>query len=277
MTFKDINNLVITSANPCLLIYMLDRSHSMNDPFGNSRISKAEALSNCINDTIYEAGLRCISGSSGEMKSKFEVALFSYGDGNISSGWEGNLNSDFVHPIVHIFENPLFTTSDDVPKWIKPYGNGGTPMMAAFENVKDLCEDWINWEDHSDVCHPPIIINITDGEATDDLYPSNVIRNIVNQIRSLSTAYGNSIIMNIHISGKNSDKITFPDKPPGDGKYENFLYDISSPLYESMIGLARNEGYNISDNARGYMFNADTTDLVKFIKIGSIMGSQIDR
>jgi hypothetical protein len=277
MTFKDINNLVVTSANPCLLIYMLDRSLSMNDPFGNARISKAQALCNAINDTVYEAGCRCISGASGEMKSKFEIALFSYGNGTISSGWEGSLASEFVHPIVNIFKYPLFTTSDDIPKWINPSGNGGTPMLAAFENVKDLCEDWINWGDHRDVCHPPIIINITDGEATDDRYPFNGIKNAVTQIRSLSTVYGYSIIMNIHVSGDNSDKVTFPDRAPNDGVYENFLYEISSPLYEGMITQARNEGYNIADNARGYMFNAAPADLVKFIKIGSIMGAQADR
>jgi len=39
-------------------------------------------------------------------------------------------------------------------------------MMRAFENAYRVCEAWINWGNHRD-CHPPIVINITDGEATD--------------------------------------------------------------------------------------------------------------
>lgn len=272
MSQKDINSLVVTAANPCLLIYMLDRSASMSDKFGNADTSRAETLSTAINKVIYDVCLRCVSGS-GELKSKFELALFAYGGNTVTSGWEGALAGEFVYPITRIFNNPLATDANEMPIWIRPHADGGTPMRAAFNNVKDLCEDWISWGNHYEICHPPIIINITDGEATDDDGSFSGIRNTVNQLRNMGTAYGSTIVMNIHISGRNYDRIIFPDRPLSNNKFESFLYDISSPLYPHMIETGRREGFNIPDNARGYIFNGDSSDLVRFINVGTNSGA----
>ena len=67
-------------------------------------------------------------------------------------------------------------------KWISPKAQGNTPMAKAFENAKRICSDWINWGNHFD-CHPPIILNITDGEATDGQYGNQNIWNEINQIK----------------------------------------------------------------------------------------------
>lgn len=276
MAKKDINSLVVTASNPCLLIYMLDRSASMSDKFGNADISRAQALSNAINEVIYEVGLRSV-GSLGELKNKFEIALFAYGENTVFKGWEGDLSSKFVHPIKKIFDTPLSTSDNGQPEWIKPYASGGTPMLAAFTNVKELCEDWIDWGNHREICHPPIIINITDGEATDDDTPFSKLRNTVREIQNLETDYGNTIVMNIHISGKNYDKVMFPNRPVSDNKYENMLYEISSQLYPRMIEQAKKVGYNIADDARGYIFNGDSSDLIKFINVGTSQSLPKDR
>ena len=66
----DIRNLTISSTNPCLLVYLIDQSGSMNDKFGNASHTKAVEVTNAINDIIYEVGLRCI-GSGGELKKSF--------------------------------------------------------------------------------------------------------------------------------------------------------------------------------------------------------------
>ena len=67
----DIRNLTISSTNPCLLVYLIDQSGSMDGKFGNANHAKAIEVANAINETIYEVGLRCIGGA-GEIKNRFE-------------------------------------------------------------------------------------------------------------------------------------------------------------------------------------------------------------
>jgi hypothetical protein len=124
----DIRNLTISSTNPCLLVYLIDQSGSMNDRFGNASHSKSVEVANAINDILYEVGLRCI-GSGGELKNRFEIAIIGYGKqgDNVQSGWEGQLSGKWVVSIKNIFEYPL-GQENDKPIWIKPYSVSSTPM-----------------------------------------------------------------------------------------------------------------------------------------------------
>lgn len=264
----DIRNLTISSTNPCLLVYLIDQSGSMNDKFGNASHTKAVEVTNAINDIIYEVGLRCI-GSGGDLKNRFEIGIIGYGKqvDAVQSGWEGQLSGKWVVSIKNIFEFPL-GQENEKPIWIKPYSVGNTPMTKAFENAKRLCSDWINWGNHRD-CHPPIIINITDGEATDAGSNFNALKNQVEQIKSLRTNYGPVNILNIHISTRAGDKLLFPNEVNTGDKFEKLLFEMSTPLDENMIRLARNRGYNILNGAKGYVYNGDSNDLLNFLDIGS--------
>lgn len=264
----DIRNLTISSTNPCLIVYLLDQSGSMGDQFGNGGHSKAEELANAINETMYELGLRCI-GSSGELKNRFEIAIIGYGDGKdtIKTAWQGQLAGKWVVSIKNVFEYPL-GQKGDLPVWIEPVANYNTPMTKAFQNAKLLCNDWINWGNHRD-CHPPIIINITDGEATDGGWGGSNLRNEVEQIKRLATNYGNVNIFNIHISGSAGDRELFPNFQPNKDKNAALLYDLSTPLNENMIRIAQQKGYNIEQGAKGYVFNGNANDLINFLNIGT--------
>lgn len=269
---KDINQLIITRANPLFIIFMLDTSGSMSEKFGNANMSKAEALSNSINKVLYEIGLK--SMKDGELISRFEIAIFSYGDNIVTSGWQGDLanrNGEpaFNHTIKNIFEHPLKIYDDERIEWITPCANGNTPMLAAFKNVYEIVDDWINWGNHKNVCHPPIIINITDGVATDDDVNFSGIKRIANNLKKLATEYGEAMIMNIHISGEKYDKILFPNKRIGDDQYQRLLFEISSPLYNRIINKAREVGYKLKDDAKGYIYNGDSSNLLDFLNIGT--------
>jgi len=264
----DIRNLTISSTNPCLLVYLIDQSGSMSYQFGNALHSQAVEVANAINDIIYEVGLRCI-GSGGELKNRFEIAIIGYGkeENAVQSGWEGQLSGKWVVSIKNIFEFPL-GQDNDKPIWVKPYANSNTPMTKAFENAKRLCKDWIEWGNHRD-CHPPIIINITDGEATDEGDSFYVLKNQIEQIKNIQTNYGNVSILNIHISTRAGDKILFPSEVTSGDKFGRLLFEMSSPLDDNMIRIAQQKGYNIQNNARGYVFNGNATDLINFLNIGT--------
>ena len=50
------------------------------------------------------------------------------------------------------------------PVWFDPVANGATPMCAALDRAQQILSGWIGQHAAS---YPPIVINITDGEATD--------------------------------------------------------------------------------------------------------------
>lgn len=265
----DLRSLTISSTNPCLIIYLIDQSGSMGEKFGNASHTKSVELSDAINDIIYEVGLRCI-GNAGELKNRFEIAIIGYGknESTVQSGWEGQLSGKWVVSIKNIFEYPL-SQENDKPIWVRPYSGSDTPMKKAFENAKRLCNDWINWGNHKD-CHPPIIINITDGEATDSGSNFNTLRNEIEQIKHLGTNYGGVNILNIHISARAGEKLLFPDDVSNSNdRFGKLLFEISTPLNDNMVRIAQQKGYNIQSNARGYVFNGNATDLINFLNIGT--------
>jgi len=264
----DVRDLVITSTNPCLIVYLLDQSGSMAEKFGNGAHSKADELAEAMNDIIYNIGLRCI-GSAGELKNRFEIAVIGYGkNANIAqSAWEGQLSGKWVVSIKNIFEYPL-GEKDDKPIWITPYAEMNTPMAKAFENARRLCQDWINWGNHRD-CHPPIIINITDGAATDAGWGNRTLLQEVQQLKNLSTNYGAAHILNIHISTSSSDKILYPSRVNQRDEFANLLFEMSTPLNPNMIRIAQQKGYNVDSGAKGYVFNGNATDLINFLNIGT--------
>src|SRR2546427_8925328 len=51
------------------------------------------------------------------------------------------------------------------PVWFDPYWKGGTPMCAALKEATEITQTWC--QEHPNG-FPPIVINITDGEATDE-------------------------------------------------------------------------------------------------------------
>jgi hypothetical protein len=264
----DIRNLTISSTNPCLLVYLIDQSGSMDGKFGNANHAKAIEVANAINETIYEVGLRCIGGS-GEVKNRFEIAVIGYGkdEDTVQSAWEGQLRDKWVVSIKNIFDYPL-SEMNGKPIWVRPYHVSNTPMTKAFYNARKLCDDWINWGNHRD-CHPPIVINITDGEATDGGHNFSDLLNEVNRLKSLRTNYGQVNVFNIHISDKGGDRITFPNAIYSNDSNQNLLFDLSSNLDENMVRLANQKNYNINMGAKGYVFNGNAADLINFLNIGT--------
>ncbi len=269
---QDISKVQINSANPCLIVFLLDQSGSMATGYGGSHaVTKEAHLANCINQTIYEIGLRSISGS-GEIKNRFEIAVIGYGkkDG-VYSAYEGNLAGRWVVSIKDLFDNPV-DYKDDIPVWITPNSFSSTPMVKAFKNAWNLTNDWISFTNqnvnHFD-CHPPIIINITDGHPTDCDDNFTQLFSVTDQIKELKTNYGSSLLFNCHISERSRDSLVFPDESPGFDSYSKAMFKLSSTLTPKMIDIAKAKGYNLNSNSKGFVYNAGTRELIDFLNIGS--------
>jgi hypothetical protein len=273
----------INRANPSCIVFVLDQSSSMADPIGSynnpeaSATEKQHAAADAINRSLTELSRACLREEPPRIYHYFDVAVVGYG-ASVGSAFGGSLQGQTLVPISTLGDEPLdveqrekktadgagglVTTQVPFPVWFKPTAQGGTPMCAALENVRSTLENWI--ASHPDA-FPPMVLNITDGEATDgDPMPA------AEAIRKLSTTDGNVLMFNLHMSETNASAIYFPDSEAGlPNDFARKLFSMSSTLPPSFREGAQKLGYPVSDGSRGFVFNADLVALVNFIEIGT--------
>ena len=133
-------------------------------------------------------------------------------------------------------------------------------MCAALKRAHEVLGDWVL---RHPISYPPIVINITDGEATD----GNPIEP-AHRLASLSTKDGNVLIFNCHISARNDKPILFPHDAKAVPAYGPRLFQMSSILPPKFREVAKKLGFDVVDDTRGFAFNAELTDLVKFLDLG---------
>jgi hypothetical protein len=116
--------------------------------------------------------------------------------------------------------------------------------------------------------YPPIVINISDGAAT-DTGPVPQAK----ALRNLATEDGEVLFFNCHITEKPALPVVFPasDTELTDD-FARTLFEVTSPLPENLAGQARAEGLSLLPDARGFAFNADLTELVRFLDLGTRSG-----
>ena len=166
----------------------------------------------------------------------------------------------------------LKSVTGEIPKkkWIKPSALGNTPMSLGFTKSLEIIQNWI--QSHND-SHPPILINITDGIYTDQ-DPSS----LVGEIRSQKTSNGSVLVFNIHIhENDHNGPIVFPDDsfiPPIDSdgnpiEVASKLFNMSSKLTHTMVVTGLSMKKNLTPDSRGFAYNANFTDLIDFLQIGT--------
>ena len=270
---NDLRNIKIASGRPCLIIFLLDQSGSMEEKWTAELGSKADCLANYINQIIREVGLKCVSNQ--EVKNRFEIGIIGYGkDDEVYSAFEGPLSYDrsqtWLFGIQDLFKNPYgYAPDSGKPIWITPNAYHKTPMAEAFNTAKAIITDWVEWGNHYE-SHPPILINITDGMPTDAGYGFETLIEAADDIKKINTVYGSTMIFNCHIDQGTSEPILFPNnlKDIFD-PYARVMFDISSGLMPKMLEEANRKGYNLTQDSRGFVYNAGPKDLIKFLQIGS--------
>ncbi len=135
-------------------------------------------------------------------------------------------------------------------------------MSRALTRAHSVIKTWL--DAHPD-CFPPIVINISDGEATDG-DPSN----LANNLKQLTSSDGNVLLFNVHLSSQKAAPIEFADHEEGlPDKHAKLLFKMSSPLPEYMRMVAQQEGHQVSENSRGFVFNAGIVSVIQFLDIGT--------
>lgn len=268
----------ISRENPSCIFFLIDQSQSMAGPFGGeSGGRKADRLAVAINGLLYELAIGCTKDQTEGVRDYYAVGVVGYG-ARIGPAFAGQLAERDLVPISEVANNPARVEErkrkevDDVghvieipvkfPVWFDPVTDNGTPMCQALQYTYSILESWVQAHSNS---FPPIVINITDGEATDGdpRQPAEALRN-------LATNDGNLLLFNLHVSSHSGTPISYPHTDSGlPDEYARQLFQMSSVLPPHTREAAVMEGYAIGPQPRGFVFNADMVEVITFLEIGT--------
>jgi hypothetical protein len=266
----------ISRANPTALVFLLDQSSSMLEPFGAQPDKrKADGVADALNRLLQNLVLKCAKADG--IRDFFHVGMIGYG-GRVVSAFGGALAGKGLVPISELANNPLRVEVrtrkvDDgagglleqpfkFPVWFEARPTGRTPMCEALRKAKENLADFLAAHPQ---CYPPIVINITDGQPSD-----GDPRDAAKELCALTSLDGNVLLFNAHLSDKQSRPIEFP----GDGadlpdEYARLLFRMSSELPPKLVEAANTGGFPVGPKARGFVFNADLVAVIRFLDIGT--------
>ncbi len=267
----------ISRTNPSCFLFLIDQSGSMSDPFGAGEVrkKKADGVSDAINRLLQNLVIKCAKAEG--VRDYYHVGVIGYGN-DVGPAFSGALSGKELVAISQVAETParieertkkvddgaggLIDQTVKFPVWFDSVAVGGTPMCRALSRAHGILKNWL--AEHPN-CFPPIVINITDGEATDGS-PSAP----ADQLKSLASSDGNILLFNLHLSSFNAMPVEFPDSEEAmPDQYAKLLFKMSSVLPEYMRNIAQQEGFRTTENTRGFAFNADIVAVIRFLDIGT--------
>ena len=281
------------SSRPGCLIFLLDQSGSMSDSFGAAQAGAgrrkcdmvATVLNGFLNELIVTNTVVQKDGSSA-VKPRAEVAVIGYEGNFVGSVLSGILSGrDFV-TLPELQMNPVDIERrvkkevDDIgdiieipvqfPVWVRPVAGAGTPMCAALEHAHNLVQQWTY--DHADH-YPPVVINITDGMATDG-DPTTIAQ----ELCQIGTNDGNILLFNVHITDLNSQPVYYPSSEselPND-RYAWSLFSMSSAIPETSRELLQQMlSRPVFPGTRGFIFNGDAASVRHMFVFATVPATKI--
>ncbi len=264
----------VSRSNPSAFLFLVDMSGSMTDPYANGK-RKADGVADAINKLLSNLSIKCTKSEG--VRDYFEVGVISYGK-KVEPALGGELAGHTLSPISAVANHPArieerTKMEDDgaggiaelkvkFPVWFDPKAAGATPMCKAFQMARETLEPWVAEHKYS---FPPVVINITDGESTDG-DPSAAAETV----RALETQDGKALLFNCHISGAKGESVLFADAEEGlPDQFAKLLFGMSSVLPDPIREGAQREGFQVSEGTRGFAFNADLVELIRFLDIGT--------
>jgi hypothetical protein len=237
--------------------------------------TKAQALADAINKLLQNLCIKCAKEEG--VRDYFHVGVIGYGT-QVGPAFAGNLSGRDLVPISEVGGSParIETRTKKVPDgagglveqevkfpiWFDAVANGGTPMCAALQEAHRIVQSWLNAHPN---CFPPVVINISDGESTDG-DPSSA----GGTLRGLASSDGSVLLFNLHLSAQKTRAIEFPNSDSClPDQYAKTLFEMSSPLTSFMITVAKQQGFNATEGARGFVFNAKLEVAIQFLDIGT--------
>lgn len=273
----------ITRLHRAAIVIAIDQSCSMAGrmELNNWDLSKAEVVSMVAGRLIDELIMR--SHRDNGYRHYYDIALIGYSGDRVYSLLGEKIE---FYPITALAGRTVrrvpyalsYNTMrggranflESVSMWVEPKAQGDTPMYKMLESVISLVEDWCSREENRD-SFPPLVFNITDGEASDMDY--EMLRRASRRLQQTATNDGNTLFFNVHISTHtHRAPLLFPTphEVPISERYAHLLMDMSSLMPEQFhryICECRSSFSQPPYIAMSY--NASMSELVAMLNIGS--------
>jgi hypothetical protein len=266
----------ISRTNPACILLLIDQSKSMSESFvGLADQTKSGVVADAVNRLLQNIILR--SAKADGVRDYFHVGVIGYGK-TVKAGLGGQLPHDILIPISKLGDHPLrietrkkhvpdgaggtIEQTVKFPVWFDAEASGPTPMCEAFAAAGLAINGFIARYPNA---YPPILLNLTDGKPSDGNPQANA-----RAIRNLSTTDGNCLVFNLLLSEKPGLAVYFlATEVALEDDYSKLLFRMSSELPPRMWDAAKAEGFAIAPKARGVVYNADPTAVVRFLDIGT--------
>jgi hypothetical protein len=246
---------------------LIDQSGSMDDPWGAGAGKKANGVAEIVNKTLRTFTLICRRGA--DIKPYFEVGVIGYGENTAGPIFGGALAGRVIVPILDIaraarVEERTGSEGEKIksPVWVDPVAHGMTPMCKALALAEQELSGWIAAHPGS---FPPMIMNVTDGEASDGdpTAPAEALK-------ALHTDDGPALVMNCHISSLAAQSVMFPNSVEAmPDQPAKTLYAMSSVMPDEMIKMAQDAGVDAvpPPGSRAFGFNAGLEGISRFFNV----------
>ena len=279
----------ISRANPACIMFLVDQSGSMTgDLAGQAGQRKMDMAADAINRAIDNLSQRCSDGM--EVRDYFHIGVIGYntdrGANPILTSLSGATPEQPFMLISKVADSArveerqikesdgaggLVEVTRQFLKWVEPKGELGTPMLHALQVTSRAIETWVAEYPDS---FPPIVINVSDGAASDG-DPEGQAQ----MLKGIQTSDGDVLMFNVHLSKvASSTVIQYPDSeerlpqeddPDPDEASSRKMFRMSSVLPEANRNHAATLDLPVTENSRGYVYNADVVALVQFLDIGT--------
>ena len=270
-----------SSAHPGLLVFLIDQSGSMQEPFKGEEDSRTVFATKVINRVIDSIIQKNYNGDRAKDRCFIVAIGYSFGAQELCSGFISKLDEspkriESVKQKVSDGAGGLVVVEKKMPIWVEPStDNRWTDMKAAFEMAKQIIEKWVNDKPESPA---PVIINISDGNPYyNHLTETQCMQEtaaLVQEIMNIQTNDGNVLVFNAEI-GESNTQIILPNSEAevaAAGAGAKFLYEISSEVPDGYIAAARKNELPVKEHSRCAVFAADAVNLIKLIDFGSSRG-----
>jgi hypothetical protein len=271
----------------------------MNEPFGiaaqdGSRQTKSEAVARIVNaflEELIKANTVFTPDQIPFVRPRAAIAILGYGNDTVKTVFSEPLSTKAYVNLSELDAHPLSTVtllekvpnddgtgvlqiSVEHPIWLRAQAQGNTPMVMALKGAREIGKRWI--ADGHQTSYPPVIINITDGEANDMTW-SGELEATGAALTRLATDDGTALLFTVHLTDQEVLPLEYPASPDefahltgDDYTFAQTLFEMSSTIPETAYAsLSSLIGRTLPPGAKGFIYQGNGDSILSTLQFAS--------